>query len=262
LNGGNARAKCAGVFLFSFFMPLRIQVSTDVAAIGIWDRSQPVARVSNAGTLEELAQQGEACIVRLGADWAGAVNVFVDEQFPADVLAESLPIVEERTIVVRSGEIVIDGLEYFGGSKTDEEEASSVVRLRNGTYRTNIRVTKRDDELSEPGSENELRRLLGADEVEYYDRANRNGLLLGLSTLLILPVLLFLVPWYVAVPIALVVFVSYFHVRERLLKRNERYQKLAERIVAWRLAGERPFLSIQLSMWDGKLLGGPPIDGG
>ena len=101
--------------------------------------------------------------------------------------------------------------------------------------------------------------MIGSTEVDYYDNANRNGLVFGLGTLLVLPVLLFFIPWFVAVPTTLGVFLGYFHFRQWLLRRNPRYQSAAGTIVPWRLARERPILAIQLSKWHGELLGGPSM---
>jgi hypothetical protein len=240
-------------------MHTRVQVSTDVAALGIWDRGQPALKGSDLPTLEQLAHQGEACILRMGADCGGAVDVFVDEDIHAELLAESVPIAQDRTVVVRSGGVVIDGVEYFDAAKKGSSETSSIGGLPNGIYRTKFRLTKNDDELSEPHSEKEMKRMIGPTEVDYYDKTNREGLLFGLGTLLVLPVLLFFIPWFVAVPATLGVFLGYFHFRQWLLRRNPRYQSAVERIVPWRLARERPILTIQLSKWDGELLGGPSM---
>jgi hypothetical protein len=72
-------------------------------------------------------------------------------------------------------------------------------------------------------------------------------------------VLLFFIPWFVAFPATLCVFLGYFHFRQWLLRRNPRYQSAAERIGPWRLARARPILAIQLSKWHGELLGGPSM---
>ncbi len=80
-----------------------------------------------------------------------------------------------------------------------------------------------------------------------------------MGTLLILPVLLFFIPWFVAVQTTLCVFLGYFHFRQWLLRRNPRYQSADGRIVAWRLARARPILAIQLVTWHGELLGGPSM---
>lgn len=226
-------------------MRTRILVSTDVAAIGVWDRAS--GATGNATPLETLARQGEACVVRLGADCGGAVDVFVDEDLPAAVLAETTSIGDEQAIVVRSGEVVIDGIEYFGAG-SGPARPDSTCRVPNGRRLVNVRVTRDEDTLPEPASEGELRRIAGAAEVEYYDRTNRRGVLIGLSTWLLLPALLFFTSWYAALGITLVVFVGYFHVRERLLRRNPRYQRAAGKIVPLRLAGERPILVVHLTV--------------
>ena len=240
-------------------MHTRVHVSTDVAALGIWDRGQPALMGSDLPTLEQLAQQGEACVVRMGADCGGVVDVFVDEDIDAEILAESIPIAQLRTVVVRAGGVVIDGVEYFEATKNRSSGTSSMIGLPNGIYTTKFRLTRKEDELSEHHSEKEMKRMIGATEVDYYDKTNRNGVLFGLATLLVLPVLLFFVRWYVAVPATLAVFLGYFHFRQWFLRRNPRYQSAAERIGPWRRAHERPILAIQLSRWHGELLGGPPM---
>lgn len=225
-------------------MRARIQVSTDVAAIGIWD---PASEAS-AGSipLETLVRQGEACIVRLGGDSSGPVEVFVDEAPPPAMLAETTPIGDRQAIVVRSGEIVIDGVEYFGAN-LGRPRADARCRVPNGTFLADMRITKDEDTLPEPASEAEVRRIVGAAEVDYYDRTNRNGLLVGLGTWLLFPVLLFLVPWYAALGGTVIAFIGYFHVRERILKGNARYQSAAGKITPLRNAGQRPLFVVQLS---------------
>ena len=231
-------------------MRARVQVSTDVAAIGIWDRRNDAAK------LEELASQGEACIIGIGGDTGGSVDLFVDENIPPELLAESDAIPGERTIALRSGELIVDGVEFFGAVAKDRPDS---VRLPSGVYKVVMYAVRNDDALPEPTSEKEIKRLVGAAEVEYYDRTNRNGLLYGLSTLIALPALLLLFRWFVAVPVALALFIAYFHARQWMLARNPRYQKVAGRIARMRIAGERPLLVVQLSRWHGEPAGGSPV---
>jgi hypothetical protein len=223
-------------------MRTRLQVSTDVAAIGIWDPSA----ATGAAKLETLATQGQALIVRLGADSGGAVDVFVDEELPPAVIAETAPASSDGTVRIQSGELMIDGIEYFNAGAR-ESGAASTCRVPNGTYRATARLTKDEDTLPEPASEAEIRRIVGAAEVEYYDRTNRNGMLIGLSTWLLWPALWFVLPWYVALGVTLVVFVGYFHVAERVLQRNRRYKSIAGKITPLRLAGARPLLVVHLA---------------
>ncbi len=236
-------------------MHTRLQASTDVAAFGIWDRDHRDTARNPAG-LEDFARRGQACIVRMGGDCAGAIDVFIDERIPPDRLSECLLVADDRTIVVQSGALVIDGIEYFSN---DRVETSSACRLPNGTYRVRVFVTKNEDQLPEPAGEQALRDTVGAEEVDRYDRTNRNVLLGGLGVLLTLPLFLFLMPWYAALPVTLALFIAYFHVQQWLLSRNPRYRSAADRIVPLRLGGERPILVIELSKWSGELQGGLPI---
>jgi hypothetical protein len=232
----------------------RVTVSTDVAALGLWDR----AHGDPASTIEDLALRGEVCVVRMGADVGGAVNVFVNEPIPTELRGESVAIADERTIVIRGGGVVVDGVEYFGAGRPRAPNAP-VVDVPNGVYRVTIHVTRDEDALPEPRSEKKLRQLLGADRVKHYDRTNRDALLVGLGILLATPLLFFIVTWYDAFAGGLSVFVAFFHVRERMMRANARYQAVAGQIISWRLGSERPLLLIQLRAWDGELIGGPPV---
>jgi len=220
----------------------RLEVSTDAGSLAIWDAAAP----ASGGTLEDAARRGQACILRMEGDCGGAVDVFVDQPVPADVLADTSPLGEEQTIAIRSGEMVVDGIEYFD-PKQPQANANTICGLPNGTYRVAVRRLRDEDELGEPLSEKELRTVVGAANVEYYDRINRNGMLIGLSTLLLLPLLLFVTRWYVAAPMTLVVFLGYFPVMHWVIYRNPRYRALHEQVQVLRYGNERPLLAIQLS---------------
>ena len=60
------------------------------------------------------------------------------------------------------------------------------------------------------------------------------------------PVLLPFVSWKIAFPVTLVVVVGYFNVREWMLRRNQRYARLREQIVAFRLGRQEPTFVLQL----------------
>lgn len=234
-------------------MRARVQVSTDVASLGIWDAGN-----REAG-LEALAGRGDAVIVRMGRDCGGAVEVVVDEPIPADRIDETDPIAGERTVNVRSGEVVIDGIEYFDTKTPAASEPPSAVRLPNGTYLARVRVLKDEDTLPEPASEREIRRILGDAEVDYFESATRRALLSGVSTLLLLPVLLFVTRWFIAVPVTIAAFLAAVNIQHWRLHRNPRYQRLSDQIVKMRLGGERPLLVVQLTAWTGAPAGGPPL---
>ena len=223
-------------------LPTRLQVSTDAGSLAIWDAAEPAA----GGTIDDAVRRGHACILWMEGDCGGAVDIFVDRDLPAGVLADTTPFGDEQTVVIHSGELIVDGIEYFDAKKTASGDRP-VCRLPNGTYRATVRRIGNEDELPEPQSEKEIRRIVGAANVEYYDRMNLNGLLIGASTLVLLPLLLFVTRWYVAVPVSLAVFLGYFHVLQRVLERNPRYRALREQITPMRIAGERPLLAIQLS---------------
>jgi hypothetical protein len=213
---------------------VRFQVSTDAGAIGIWDPG-----FTRDSSLETQAKRGESAIIRMGGDVGGVAEVYVDKDIPEHRVAESVAVTEQHTVVVRSGALLIDGIEHFG------QAFRAALELPNGTYRVTVRETRSDDDLPEPDVEKELRRELGAKEVEWYDRTTLRGLLGSLATLLLFPVLLAFTRWYVALPVTVVVFVGYFHALQWVLKRNPRYQRLQDRIGSRRLSEERPLLLIR-----------------
>src|SRR3712207_7537286 len=51
--------------------------------------------------------------------------------------------------------------------------------------------------------------------------------------------------WKVGLACTVVVFLSFFHVRERILKRSDRYQRLDKVIPAFRLGNEDPTLVLR-----------------
>ena len=128
-------------------MRARINVSTDVAAIGIWDRASEAH--ADTTPLETLAHQGQACIVRLGGDSGGAVEVFIDEDVPDNVLGETTPIGDDGTIVVRSGEVVIDGIEYFDRQKDIAGRAEIEKEKRELKEKEKPKEEKKDEKKPE-----------------------------------------------------------------------------------------------------------------
>lgn len=63
-------------------MAARVQVATDVASLGIWDRD-----ASQTGSLETLAGRGEAVIIEMGRDCGAAVATY-----PAFLISSSVMI--------------------------------------------------------------------------------------------------------------------------------------------------------------------------
>ena len=221
-------------------MPQRLEVSTDVATFGIWEPADQTG--SSTTTLDALTATGRACTIGYGADVSGAVDVFVDEPIPAELLA-STTLMSECLLDIRSGSVAIDGAEYFRDSKT-------TCALPKGLYATQVRRLVGEAETTD--GEIEALRQIGTVDVEYHDRLIRNGFLIGIAVLLLVTVtLLFVARWYVALPTGLIAFVAYFHVLQRVLNRNRRFQNVADRVFAARHATEPPILVVQFTRRDG-----------
>jgi hypothetical protein len=163
-------------------------------------------------------------IVHTGADGGGPVDVYIDEGIPADVQQRLRPGGGEFLLILPTGALVIGGAEDYRAAKPRITGANSSVQLPAGEY--SVRCYAAKDEEQTPRSEQVLRKLLGREEVEYYDRVNKSGCAVGAATLLLFPVLSFPLGWRLALVVTIVVVLSFFPIFRWFLKRNARYQRL------------------------------------
>ena len=230
---------------------------------GAWDSTAGAEPFGSTGLkqpetlLEADANAARVFLIHSGADGGGPVDAYIDEPIPDDVKQRLTPIDGDFLLAVPSGSLTVDGAEYYRNAKPSTTTANTAA-VPAGDYAVRCYVNRNDEDEEEPKSEAELALIVGKEEVEYYDRVNRRGCLGGLSTLLLFPILAFLIDWRLALVITIVVSVSYFHVRERLVKRNTRYAKLGEAITAYRLEHDPPIFVLELrSVVDrGSLQGG------
>jgi hypothetical protein len=101
-------------------------------------------------------------------------------------------------------------------------------------------------EEAAPASERELEQAIGSADLAYYDRTNRSGCIAGAATLLLFPILSFLLGWKLALTITIVVFVAFFHIRKWILARNPRYSRLERVVTAARLEQQDPTFVLEL----------------
>jgi hypothetical protein len=230
-------------------MKARLDAGTDVAMIGAWDAqrdSTPLSadeqkRFSNL--LEADAAEGHLFLVRTGKDGSGPIDLYVDEPMPDEVRDRLLPSGHESLLALPSGALVVDGAEYYR-APTRAPERSRAITVPAGQYSVRCYITK--DEEQTPKSEDELRTRVGSADLAYYDRLNKTGCLLGAATLLLFPILWFPLGWKIALAVTAVIFVSFFHVREWVLKRNARYKRLDAIVPAFRIANEDPWFVFEL----------------
>ena len=231
-------------------MKTRFDAGTDVAMVAASDANRSAEPFTSAefgalgDTLERDARAGHLFLVHTNADIAGPVDVYIDEPVPDDVKERLTRIEGEYLLAIPSGSLVVDGAEYYRARKPDKRENGVAVPA--GDYAVRCYANENDEDDEEARSEAELARIVGKEDVEYYDRVNRLGCLGGLSTLLLFPILAFVIDWRIALGITIVVFVAYFHVRERLVKRSARYTRLGEAITAYRLEHDEPMFVLEL----------------
>lgn len=231
-------------------MKARVDAGTDVAMIGAWDalrNERPFSaaetkRVSE--TLEADAAEGHLFLLRTGADGGGAIDLYIDEAVPAEVQQRLAREGGEFLLALPSGRLVIGGAEDYRSAEPKNTGPDSCVTVPAGDYA--LRCYRLEDEEQEPGSEKELRRLVGSADLAYYDRANRTGCLGGLLTLLVFPLLSFTLGWKIALPLTAIAFLSYFPIREWFLKRDARYQRLHKVVPLFRIRHPDPTFVFEL----------------
>jgi hypothetical protein len=226
-------------------MKARIDAGTDVAMIGAWDARRGAESLTPpelkhlSDTLEADAAQGRLFLLHTGADGGGPIDVYVDEAVPREVQERLVPMRDrEFLLAVPSGALVVGGVEYYRSPQARITDDNSTVAVPAGDYAVRCYAAK--DEEQSPRSEEELRKLVGDADLQYYDRINRTGCIVGALTLLLFPMLSFPLGWKLALPITAVVFLSFFPVLAWLLKRNVRYQRLHRVVPVFRLQNQDP----------------------
>jgi hypothetical protein len=211
-------------------MKARIDAGTDVAMIGAWDARQSASPFTAAeiadhqNALERDASSGALILIRTGGDGGGPVDLYIDEPAPPEVLARVTPVAGGATLSLPSGVLTVGGVEDYRSVEARITGPDSIVNVPPGDYTVRCFVAK--DPEREPASEKALRKLVSPADIKYYDGVNRRGCAGGALTLLLFPVLSYLLGWKVALPITVAVFLAWFPLQQWWLKRNARYQRL------------------------------------
>jgi hypothetical protein len=231
-------------------MKARIDAGTDVAMIVLWDAQRAAAPLTAAESkrfgdvVETDAAEAHVFVVHTGADGGGPVDVYVDEALPTDVQQRLRPGGGEFLLVLPTGALVVGGAEDYRAAEPRITGAKSSVQVPAGEYAVRCYAPK--DEEQTPRSEQELRKLVGRENIEYYDRVNKSGCAIGAATLLLFPILSFPFGWIIALVITVVVFFSFFPIWRWVLNRNARYQRLETVITEFRLGQADPTLVFEL----------------
>ncbi|HTK53104.1 MAG TPA: hypothetical protein VL308_14540 [Gemmatimonadaceae bacterium] len=233
-------------------MKARFDAGTDVAMVGAWDverGAQPFSpeeskRLSEA--LDADAAHGHLFVLHTGADGGGPVDVYIDEPAPNDVLGGLTPVGDALVLAIPSGQLIVDGVEYYRSKKPDAARASRAVAIPAGDYLLHCYTTPDESQEVKPGQTRDLEAVVGKDELRYYERATRSGCVIGLVLLLLFPILGPLAGWRIAFATTVVAVIGFFYGREWFLRRNARFARIREAVTAHRLGNQEPTFVLEL----------------
>ena len=194
--------------------------------------------------IEADAARGDLFLLLTGADGGGPVDVFVGEPVPEDIRSGLASVGRAALVAVPSGALVVGGAEDYRSGRRTVTSDDSLLRIPPGDYA--LQCYRPVDEEAADGAEDAWAQRVGKEDVRYFDRMNRMGCALGSLTLLLFPALAAPLGWKIALPVTAAAFLAFFHVRERILKRNARYARLAAIVPAARLRQERPVVVFEL----------------
>jgi len=233
-------------------MKARFAAGTDVAMVGAWDLergAQPFSPEESrrlSDTLDSDAEQGHLFVLHTGADGGGPVDVYVDEPVPNDVRASLTPVGDALVLAIPSGQLIVDGVEYYRSKTPDPARASRAVSVPAGDYLLHCYTPRDEEQEAAPGQTRDLEAVVGKDELRYYERVTRSGCLIGLILLLLFPVLGPLAGWRIAFGVTVVAVIGFFYIREWVLRRNARFARIRETVTAHRLGAQEPAFVLEL----------------
>ena len=231
----------------------RIIAGTDIAKMGVWDADSdklcpPDSDLDSLlDSLSDRAARGELRAFDIGADGSGFVDVYIDEEVPDDIRELFVAKIDDGMILVPSGRLRVDGIECLLNGESEDSKLQNIVVLPPGKYE--IVCWRCDDESDArvADSEKKLKKIVGADDVEFYDKLNTSQLVFGcLSPFLTFAVAIFFIRWFFALPLSIFVFILSFHLSEWLVTLSKRYRELASKIPDLRERLEPPSIVIKL----------------
>jgi hypothetical protein len=233
-------------------MKARFDAGTDVAMIGAWDLGRNVQPFTPeeykrlTETLDADAERGHLFVLHTGGDGGGPVDAYIDEPIPADVMERLTLLGGELVLALPSGQLIVDGVEYYRARKPDTTLSSRAVTVPAGDYLLRCYIPPDEEREAAPRSQQDLETIVGKDELRYYERVTRSGCLVGLGLLLLFPILGPLAGWRIAFATTVVAVIGFFYVREWALRRNARFTRLREAVTAHRLGTQQPTFVLEL----------------
>lgn len=223
----------------------RFDCKTDIALIGIWDISLIDESIRNIDfadiepLIEDKSRKGHLFYIETGGDGSGFIDVYVDEDIPKEVKAYCNESKQSFLLLAPRGELKCDGLEvYLNGKKSNEND---ILEVPAGKYRVECYPCKDYDELEDIHTEQELKKQLPVEDIEYFDKKTTGAFKWAfIVTIIVFAITILTTKWYVALAASFVAFIAFFHVYEAILAKDKKYQELTKIIPQYRISKERP----------------------
>ncbi|MFO0977809.1 MAG: hypothetical protein U0996_15505 [Planctomycetaceae bacterium] len=212
-------------------MRKRIDMGTDIAAIGVWDPSRERHDLASAkysdlqAGLEADANAGHLFFIRTSADGGYPADFYVDELPSAEVLA--LYDSPDRRFLIHSssGRLIAGGLEDFISSSKLITSANDEFSLSPGSYAIQF-CDICDDKLQAL-----LREKLGDSDYQYYcDRAERLPWGCSVAVAVVATLVLLLMRFWFAAGLALSLGIVYSLYRRRKQSADLRFKDIADTV--------------------------------
>jgi hypothetical protein len=205
-------------------MPLRVELGTDAAMIGLWDPTYGRHDLDDAdpSVLRSEARAGRLFFIDTGADGGYSADIYVDETPGPDVLTMYSQVNRDYLVISESGLLLAGGVEDFVGSRA--RPSTHEISIPIGRYAVTLHYWN-TGQAWEPEN---LRRFIGAEDYDYYEKRT-HGIAWGCILFLVALPLLFFNLWYVAGAL-FCVWIVYRIVRSRIRASDERYQQIHRRI--------------------------------
>lgn len=219
-------------------MKQRVDAGTDIALIGVWDQARSrdvIPKVSMKQYKEILstdAEQGHIFLLRLGGDWGGPIDVYVDSSMESRIKRKLKELPGEFLLSAPSGRVIVGGAEDYRSSETKITSESSVVSLQPGQYGLKCYMLKSDSgEIPDTPSPEVIETAVGKESYAYYQSRNRWSTRGFWLFLLFLPCT-FWFGWIVGIVATLGIVLAFFHLVEWYLKRDPKYVEIDKAVVA------------------------------
>lgn len=208
-------------------MPKRIDISTDIAIIGVWDPTHERYDLISANPYDFKSElQMEALEARLFfidtfADGNYPTDIYINEIPHRDILAHYLAVEREFLILSESGHLIAGGIEDFYKVRKQTISDGDQFDVSPGLYA--IKFYER--------MEGALIKHIGEKELNYYENKFADSFL---GCLIFVIMIGFLVSklWYFSASL-FVIWLIYLAIRFRIRATDQRFQGIRKRITTF-----------------------------